>query len=69
MPRWVIASRALSAAAATGPVALSAPGLDGVRGCGRVGAVFLPASILLPISCACSAVRAARSSGQTWVSS
>ena len=41
-PRPVTALRALSAATATGPAVLSAPGEGGVRGCGRVGAVFLP---------------------------
>jgi hypothetical protein len=42
LPRPVTASRALSAAAATSPAVLSAPGERGVCGCGRVGAVLLP---------------------------
>jgi hypothetical protein len=68
-PRPVALSRARSAAAAGGPAVFSTPGDGGVRGCGRVGAVFLPCSILAPISLASSADKAFRSGGQTCVSS
>ncbi|HTX82429.1 MAG TPA: hypothetical protein VME44_09640 [Streptosporangiaceae bacterium] len=59
----------MSAAAAIGPAALSAPGEGGVCGCGRVAAVFLPAAIWVPSSAARSVFRAVRSPGYTAVSS
>jgi hypothetical protein len=47
-PRPLAASRARSAAATAGPAVFRAAGEAGVRGCGRVGAVFLACSILSP---------------------
>src|SRR5258706_13520814 len=69
MPWPLSASLALSAAAAARPTDFRTPGEGRVRGCGRVGADFLPCSILRPSSLASSAVSAVRSAGQACVSS